>query len=344
MLDNREKMWLHDALEELGCCPICQESKRVLLHDELTDDMISATDRWKLYMCANCSSVYLDPRPKLQNIGNAYLNYFTHQPTVDFAPKGVFASIKKNLCESYSLFKYSGQKEHHLKSQLFQILFPLRRYEYDAMKARHLPCTPGLKLLDIGCGNGAFLHFARERGWIVEGIDFDSKAVETARSLGIQVEQGGVEKYGALSEQFDYITLSHVIEHVHDPAALLAACKRLLKPGGALWLETPNISSLGHKIFGAAWRGLEPPRHLYLFSEKSISSCLKNAGFSKIEIKYHGHATSHTLEQSRKILRGLKANKTILAAMYKRFFRIFIELLESQFTSCREFITVVAKK
>jgi 2-polyprenyl-3-methyl-5-hydroxy-6-metoxy-1,4-benzoquinol methylase len=73
--------------------------------------------------------------------------------------------------------------------------------------------------------------------------------------------------------------MNHVIEHVHDPVALMAECARILKPGGSLVIVTPNIESYGHRVFGAFWRGLEPPRHLHIFSLSALTRCAERAGF-----------------------------------------------------------------
>jgi 2-polyprenyl-3-methyl-5-hydroxy-6-metoxy-1,4-benzoquinol methylase len=90
---------------------------------------------------------------------------------------------------------------------------------------------------------------------------------------------GGIDALDGQAAIFDVITLSHVIEHVHDVGGTLRACHRLLKPGGRLWLETPNVAALGHKVFGVNWRGLEAPRHLVLFSAPALKQLLQDAGF-----------------------------------------------------------------
>src|SRR5690606_4600196 len=72
---------------------------------------------------------------------------------------------------------------------------------------------------------------------------------------------------------------SHVLEHVYDPSGLLSECYRLLKPGGHLRVVVPNPKSWGHKLFGSRWRGLEPPRHLHLFTPEALRMLSERAGF-----------------------------------------------------------------
>ena len=74
-------------------------------------------------------------------------------------------------------------------------------------------------------------------------------------------------------------TMAHVIEHVHDPAALLRESYRVLKPGGVMVVLTPNIESWGHARFGKNWFNLDPPRHLVLFSRKTLGKVAEREGF-----------------------------------------------------------------
>jgi SAM-dependent methyltransferase len=147
-----------------------------------------------------------------------------------------------------------------------------------------LPKGPPGSLLDIGCGNGEFLMYAKALGWNVEGIDFDAKAIVSAKKNGINARLGGVELYSGESELFDVISLAHVIEHVHDPIELLKSSFKLLKKEGVFWIETPNINSIGSRMFGENWRGLEPPRHLCLFNHENLKSTLLSVGFSTVEV------------------------------------------------------------
>ncbi|WP_353686677.1 class I SAM-dependent methyltransferase [Thermodesulfovibrio sp. 3462-1] len=116
-------------------------------------------------------------------------------------------------------------------------------------------------------------------GWKVVGVDPDSKAVQIAREeFDLEVFQGTLEEAKFPDNSFDVITMNHVIEHVPDPIVLLTECRRVLKPEGKLMVVTPNIGSLGRRLFGEYWLHWDPPRHLFLFSPKSLRTCAERAG------------------------------------------------------------------
>ena len=81
---------------------------------------------------------------------------------------------------------------------------------------------------------------------------------------------------------YDFVTMSHAIEHTHDPVGTLKEIWKILKPGGEVWIATPNIDSIASRRFGRDWRGLEPPRHLVLFNRASLTTALNLAGFERI--------------------------------------------------------------
>jgi 2-polyprenyl-3-methyl-5-hydroxy-6-metoxy-1,4-benzoquinol methylase len=143
----------------------------------------------------------------------------------------------------------------------------------------YLKSMPGGRLLDVGCGSGELLERMQNLGWHAEGLDTDAVAIQMARERGLQVRSGELEQHSYSEANFDAVTLNHVIEHVHDPRTLLMECSRLLKPGGRVVVVTPNVDSLEHKRFKAHWRGLEPPRHLQVFSSTSLWRLAQETGF-----------------------------------------------------------------
>jgi len=143
--------------------------------------------------------------------------------------------------------------------------------------------SKGASVLDVGCGDGAFVRFARDLGYDAYGLEPDEVAARTAERAGAPVLGATIWDLGSdRLQSFDQITMSHVIEHVHEPLRELERCFKLLKPGGRLWLVTPNASSAGLAHFGRHWRGLEVPRHLVLFSPQSLVAAVHRAGFNQV--------------------------------------------------------------
>jgi SAM-dependent methyltransferase len=136
------------------------------------------------------------------------------------------------------------------------------------------------RLLDVGCGNGAFLAKMRDLGWEVVGVEPDPKAARVAREdFGVAVFQGRLEEAGLSDGSLDTITMHHVIEHISDPVDVLRECYRIVKPSGILVIVTPNLNALGRHLMGISWRGWEVPRHFTLFTPGALRACVEEAGF-----------------------------------------------------------------
>ena len=126
----------------------------------------------------------------------------------------------------------------------------------------------------------------RRAGWEVQGTDFDpAVAARVKEKYGLRVDVGSLAALCYPAGTYDVVAMSQVIEHVHDPRALLAECFRVLRPGARLVLTTPNVLGLAHCQYGSAWRGLEPPRHLHLFTPAALERCARTAGFRQLELR-----------------------------------------------------------
>lgn len=118
------------------------------------------------------------------------------------------------------------------------------------------------------------------------------------------MRQGDVSVLDLGREQFNVITMNHVIEHLHEPVATLRFCYQLLKPGGWLWIETPNLNSQDHARYRANWLHLDPPRHLVLFTRSSLQKALQEAGFRRIEDLPYRPQCAGSFAASEAIARG----------------------------------------
>lgn len=285
--DASRNGWRRDGLEFIGVCPVCNGNTRERLHAGLVDNTFyCAPGDWTLYTCNRCGSAYLDPRPSPKTINLAYISYYTHQVAKAPVPPGSLSwagRLKRTITNGYRNKRFGTRFEPANPIGAFLVrLLPAKRAAIDDSFRRLPRAWDGAALLDVGFGNPAFLINAQAAGWQVSGVDPDPKAVEIARAYGIDALEGGTEALKGQADVFDIVTMNHVVEHVHDPRTVLAETYRLLKPGGELWLETPNIRSAGHQRYGRSWRGLEPPRHLVLFNWKSLEDLLREVGFRLI--------------------------------------------------------------
>jgi len=179
-----------------------------------------------------------------------------------------------------------GYPVDHPKEILPRLLSRVRSFQRaGVLEVMGLPPSRIGTLLDVGCGNGEFIGRMRDLGWSVTGVDPDPAAVKWGQSKGLEIFQGTVSDIPS-NKRYDAITLSHVIEHVQDPVGLLRECRRRLRPQtGNIVITTPNINGLGHWWFKGYWRGLEVPRHLFLFSSAALISCVTRSGLSVRSIR-----------------------------------------------------------
>lgn len=214
-------------------------------------------DSFVAVRCATCGLVYLNPRPAEREFGRIYpANYHAF----DFTP------------------------------EQFGFVFKIRRrLEADRVKrwCRGLP--PDAKILDVGCGDGFHLKLLKDFGepsWRLEGIDLDERAVAAAKRNGLDVRCADVESAGLEAGSYDLVLLIMTIEHVADPAKLLATIRNLLKPGGRVVIITDNVGSIDFKLFhGRHWGGYHFPRHWNLFDKHSLAALGGRVGLEPASVR-----------------------------------------------------------
>jgi SAM-dependent methyltransferase len=153
------------------------------------------------------------------------------------------------------------------------------------------------RLLEVGCSTGEFL-LAASRQFEVAGVEADRAAATCARARGVDCRNGGLATADFPPAGFDVAVLYHVIEHFHDPRAELRELRRLLKPGGHLVVETPDVANPWFHLLGARWRQIIPD-HLFFFSPATIRRLLTEEGFEVTELRHVGKSMSLRLFVSR---------------------------------------------
>jgi SAM-dependent methyltransferase len=144
---------------------------------------------------------------------------------------------------------------------------------------------PGQRVLDLGCRYGALTR-AYADGNDVVGIDVDREALAEAAKLGIETRWADVEQPLELPDRsFDVVAAGELLEHLRDPAAVVAEAARVLRPGGLLVGSVPNAYRLKNRL--AFLRGRPPeqdPTHLHLFSPTDVRRLLD--GWRDVELRY----------------------------------------------------------
>jgi 2-polyprenyl-3-methyl-5-hydroxy-6-metoxy-1,4-benzoquinol methylase len=140
------------------------------------------------------------------------------------------------------------------------------------------------RLLDVGCGIGYFLVEAKNRGWEVYGTEYNEKAVDICRNKGIQMQMGMLDTSHYEPSFFDVITSFEVIEHINNPLEDVQKIHYLLAGGGAVYITTPNFSSISKNYLGNKWNVITYPEHLSYYTSATLTHLFKINGFKKINI------------------------------------------------------------
>ena len=230
-------------------CPICGNARVRLRFPDIYDDRYGYSGRFDLYICEACGHQFLDAVFSPEELSRLYTEFYPRS-TLNlkaWRPHGELGSFRT----------WIGRERH--------------------AAFRWVP--RGCKVLDIGCGFGQSLGYHRARGCEVQGVEADENIRRVAERFGFSVKVGLFRAADYPAEYFDYATLDQVIEHAADPLALLRDVRVVLRPGGTLFLSTPNGRSLMARLLGRRWVHLHTPYHLHLFSTPSLKVAAQAAGF-----------------------------------------------------------------
>jgi len=206
----------------------------------------------RLVRCVNCGLIFVNPRPPFEELARQYEGSYFNCPEPTFGGYEDYDADREDIARTF-------------------------RRRMKLIRPRVGPAAP--RVLDVGCATGIFLEVAREAGWQAEGLDISRYALERARHRGFEVHEGTLTGAGLAAGRYDVITLWDLIEHVPDPAAVLAECHRLLRPGGLLALSTPDAGSVPARLLGGRWLGFRSiDEHLYFFSRRTMGAMLGAAG------------------------------------------------------------------
>jgi SAM-dependent methyltransferase len=236
-------------------CPICKGTE-IELKFQVIDHSVTG-ELFILSVCKSCNFLFTTQPPSKENIGKYYKSedYISHTDS----SKGLFNSV-------------------------YQII---RKYTLSSKRniiTRFLKERQSSKLLDYGCGTGAFLKEMQSNGWHVSGIEPDDQARQKASSLTKEKINGPDKIYDFEKKSFEVITLWHVLEHVHDLHETLAQLHNILTEGGLIVIAVPNHLSRDADHYKASWAAYDVPRHLYHFNPTSLQKLLGLHGLKIVKV------------------------------------------------------------
>jgi len=276
---------------------------------------------FRVVRCSQCGLVYLNPRPTAETLSSLYpKDYGPHQILGKHKSRRI--SLIYHLILS-NFYNYPGRCSAFLKFVLWP--FFLRTIWY-SKKVRIIPFIGDGKLLDVGCGNGAFLFFMKDLGWDVYGVEPNENSVRYAHDeLGLRnVKKGMLLDQAYKEQQFDVVTLWHALEHMPNPREVLQEIHRILRPDGLLLIAVPNIQSYAAKRFKDLWYALDAPRHLIHFSPDTLSYFLKTTDFRLKEIRQERRLSSLqiSLKRENKFTSRFMANHRYILRVWNLIIQI----------------------
>lgn len=256
-------------------CPICNTTRGrevVLTRDYVYD----VPGEYRFVRCERCGHVYMNPRPTNDAIMACYpAQYRPYMPAQSLASEPIGSPAPEQL---------PSQRRRILRRVPGLKKFLLWLGDSQAIVIPDPPQSGDSRLLEIGCAHGGYLQQAREKGWIVSGVEPSEAAAGVARQRGLDVKVGTLSEVRIADASQDAVVAWMVLEHVPDPLEFIADSFRILRPGGVLALSVPNSASFERLVTGRYWQGYDAPRHLQVFSAAEIRQLLAKAGFGEIRV------------------------------------------------------------
>ena len=236
-------------------CPVCNHpNPQIALESK---DFSLTQESFTILHCTQCSLRFTSPVPSQDEIGKYYkfIEYISHTDVKDGWMNRLYHSVRtKTLAQKTKWVQslFTGHKGH---------------------------------LLDIGAGTGAFVHAMQQKDWKVIGLEPDATTREKAYE-NYKIRLQSTDTIFNLPEnEFEVISMWHVLEHVHALKPYLTQCFKSLKQNGRLIIAVPNYTSFDAKYYKNYWAAYDLPRHLYHFSPQSMTVLLNEIGFEIVSLK-----------------------------------------------------------
>lgn len=236
-------------MSSTATCPICNGNKCTPAYTGRAHREGWQDGRlWQVWSCSDCTHSFLHPQPSMEMLSGYY--------NKAYAPYEAGHGVEKDLEDTIREARATG---HY----------------------RHVDISPGMTLLDVGCGGGSYLRVAKAMGADVQGVEPSEHGVATCRAQNIPVFHGTLTEFVKTNPgPYDLITANHVIEHHPDPVGLLSEMRLLLAPKGRIWISAPNAGCFFSWQLKDYWHSADLPVHLHHFTAASMHRAMSAAGLT----------------------------------------------------------------
>lgn len=250
------------------------------------------TGKQTIVECNECQLIYTNPRFSTEELNLVY----SSDKIIGGNWKNFWYLFNPKLPDTFETDKKKNSYNPNLYQWKFDIIDKYSSHE-----------KSNTRLLDIGCGDGKFVHDAIQRGYNAMGIDLSPDRVSKGKEMyNLSDSQIACENVDDFSEnqKFDIIVMWDVIEHVESPSLLLNSIKKLCHSKTKIFALTMSVDSITYKLFKKDWNYVNPTQHLHYFSHSTMKKLFQKSDFKFIGVEMDNSKSKNLIHLMARILIG----------------------------------------
>ena len=269
----------HASQSRAVTCPLCEGEDTACLFST-RDRIHKLPGTFTIHRCMNCHALFVQPRLSEAELSTYYPEeYGRFRPSKSLRKRHYRGWQRLVLEHHYGYPSTNARSSSPFKSAAAWFL------SFVTAKGV-LPYHGEGKILDVGCGGGAYLYRLKQWGWETYGVEPSETGLKQARSLGLDVRQGTLKEGQFPDAFFDVVRLSNVLEHLPDPKATFREVRRILKSDGVVYVTVPNARSFVFWLFQENWYALDSPRHVISYCPKALQMLCDATGFEIARVHF----------------------------------------------------------
>jgi len=247
----------------------------------------------------------------------------------------VFLGNEMDDASMKGLYRYYGQ------DTFTDSLSPVTRLRYERLLDIFDRYRKNNAIIDVGCGAGHFMLSASERGWRADGTEISDEAIELSVKKEQKVIRGDIASLVIEKHRYDIATLFELMEHASDPEGIVKKIAYIVRPGGLVYITTPNYNSIARILLGRRW-GIFHKEHIFYFTAENLMSLLNKYNFKikKIRtenlslreflsiLRYPVPLNAADVRKKQETLRGLAENSVFFSVL-KRLVNYILNIFKA---------------